>query len=158
MYDEINLNQREFNQFYYKPTCTITSSFDGNGFISYDVKPRSQTFPSTKHNLQFNTPVIRKQNTEKRNGIKYKNNKSSGTVQLCHENVLSSQSVVEDDNNYSNEDEGYFQFYRKVDCDYHEPKQETSGKWPFNKIKTVDQAYHLTSIGNPKYVTLLNIK
>lgn len=139
MYDDINFNQREFNQLYYKQTCKIRSSFDGNGFVSYETKERSRTFPSNNHNLQLKNPIIRQQNIGKRNVIKYKNNKLAEAVHLCNADTSSSQSVVED--------ESYFPFHRQMDCDYHEAKQETSGNWPLN---TVNHGYNLTSIRNPK--------
>lgn len=144
MYNEININQREFNQLYYKvsPMCAITSSVDG--IITFDAKSRSQNFSTSNHNLEIKMPIMeRKQNTE----IQYNtNNNLSATIQLCQEDVFS----LKDENIYSNEDESYFPFYRKMECNYHEPKQEISGKWPFYNLNALDHAYHLTSILKPK--------
>ncbi|CAO1306026.1 unnamed protein product [Diamesa hyperborea] len=139
-YDNIKLNQQR----YYIPTCTITTSVDRNGFISYDVKPKSRNIPTNHHNLQFKTAVTRKPIIEKRVMIKSEDN--TAPVHLLHNNVLPAQSV---EDLCSNEDENHFTFHRKMYCDYHEPKQEASGEWPYNKMNRMHHPYNLTSIRNP---------
>lgn len=141
-YDVIKMNQQR----YYIPTCTITTSVGRNGFISYDVKPKSRNIPTTHHNLQFKTAVTRKPIIEKRIMIKSEDN--TAPAHLPHDNVLPSQSVVED--LCSNDDENHFTFRRKMYCDYHEPKQEASGEWPYNKMNRMNHPYNLTSIRHPK--------